>query len=68
MEIKPDMIIMTIDGPFYAPNHNRTVRVIEPSDAPGSWRCVDFTTGEPLIMQESKLLQSLKTMKERRTK
>jgi hypothetical protein len=60
MTIKPDMIISTVDGPFYAPNHKRTIRVQRPSPTiPQGWECTDFVTGELLVIQESKLLQSL---------
>lgn len=60
--IKSDMLIFTIDGPFYAPNHKRVVRVIRKSDTPGSWLCRDYKTGEELVMQEGKLIQSLNEM------
>lgn len=60
MTIKPDMIIKTVDGSFYAPNYKRTVRVQRKSPViPCAWECTDFVTGELLVMQESKLLQSL---------
>lgn len=63
--IKPDMIIKTVDGPFYAPNMKRTVRVHRPCPSlHGSWECTDFVTGELLVMQESKLLQSLEDIKQ----
>lgn len=62
--IKPDQIIQTIDGPFYAPNKKRTVRVIRKSDVAASWLCKDFLTGEELVIQESKLIQSLKELKQ----
>jgi hypothetical protein len=58
--IKPDMTIETFDGPSYAPNHKRTVRVHKPSDVPGAWVCTDFKTGELLVIQEAKLIQGLK--------
>ena len=60
MTIQPDQIIKTVDGPFYAPNHKRTIRVQRQSPViPGAWECTDFVTGELLVIQESKLLQSL---------
>jgi len=66
--IKPDMIIKTIDGPFYAPNMKRTIRVLQPSSTfRGVWECVDFVTGEHLVMQESKLLQSLNDIQQDQT-
>jgi hypothetical protein len=59
------MIIKTIDGPFYAPNYKRTVRVHRSSTlTPGSWECTDFVTGELLVIQESKLLQSLNELEQ----
>lgn len=62
--IKPNMIITTADGPFYAINHRRTVRTIRKSDVVGAWVCKDFITGEDLIVQESKLLHSLNEFKQ----
>lgn len=58
-EIKPDLILKIIDGPSFAPNFKRTIRVHRRSDVPGAWNCTDFLTGEVLTIQESKLLMFL---------
>jgi hypothetical protein len=58
--IKPDMLIKIHDGPSYAPNFKRVVRVHRKSDIPGFWACTDFITGELLTIHESKLERALK--------
>lgn len=59
-DIKPDMIIKTVDGPSHSPNFKRTIRVHRKDTRPGFWVCSDFITGQALTMHESKLIQSLK--------
>lgn len=60
--IKPDMIIATIDGPHRAPNRSITICTIRPSDLAGAWLCEDIDTGQEMIMQEAKLLESLRNI------
>ena len=52
-----------IDGPFYAPNRVRRVRVDRLHDMPGFWKCTDLATGESLAVAFEKLIVKQPTTK-----